>query len=240
MIGFKENIPDEWMEKIKSYDTWINGHIDGLDIMDEKFPWAKYFNKFPKPEINPVNNIGDFCVSHLISSTNGDHRLNTSFYLPRLIKEIDKFCKERNWQHIIISQESINSFYESTVKECVNSRIFNGSITDVCDVIVNAKLMISVDSGFRPIAYPLMPVVSLSKQCSSPNIIPISHQLRWNPIKPYFPLNYDTGTIIKTARKLLDNQVYSLFPELCLTDQDLSSILIKREYKVNEEKSVLA
>ncbi len=237
MIGYKENIPQEWMDKINSYDVVINGHLDSLDFIDQSWNWKKFFYTFPKPEISPTNHIGPYIISHLISSTSNSHRLE-DWYITKLIKDVDKLCEELNWQHIIISQESFNKYYDEGMRDCKKSHILNGSITDVCDMIINAKMMISVDSGFRPIAYPLMPVISFSKQCSAPNQMQPSHVLRWNPIKPYFPLNWNTNDIIKTAKKLLENKTYSIFPELCLTDYKLSDILIKRDYKVSD-KSIL-
>lgn len=239
-LGNINNVPDNIKDRmVNDCDRFYSLHLDSLAFLDHDYDWVDCFYKFPKPEINPPNNIGNYLISHLISSTSLEHRLNTDFYVTRLVKDIDKLCKEFNWQHIIISQENFNKYYEEALKTCTNSQILNTDIKGVCDKIVNAKLMISVDSGFRPVAYPLMPVISFSKQCSAPNQMNLSHILRWNPIKPYFPLNWNTGDIIKTARKLLENKIYYLFPELCLTNQELSSILIKRDYKVNLEKSIL-
>lgn len=237
--GFEENVPDYLKKQmVDEFDDHFNFHLDSLDFLEwEDINWQKYFYTFPKPEVSEPNHIGPYIISHLVSSTSLEHRME-SFYVSRLVMDIDKLCKEFNWQHIIISQPEFNKFYEEAQKTTTNSHILNGNIIDVCDMVVNAKLMISVDSGFRPIAYPLMPVISFSKQCSAPNQMQPSHILRWNPIKPYFPLNWNSSDIIKTARKLLENKVYSIFPEICLTDTKLSDILIKREYKVSE-KSIL-
>lgn len=239
--GCIDNVPDMIREKMeKNCDIFLNFHLDSLSFVEEKrFDFIKHFYIFPKPEISPPNLIGNYCISHLISSTSKEHR-HEDFYITRLVKDIDKFCQELGWQHIIISQENFNQYYLEALKDCKVSQILNAPIIKVCDAIVNAKLMFSVDSGFRPIAYPLMPVISFSKQCSAPNQMQPSHILRWNPIKPYFPLNWNTNDIIKMARKLLENKAYQIFPELALTDQPIDNILIRRNYTINEEKSIVA
>lgn len=232
-IGFIENVPDDILkEMIENYDLFFDMHLDSLKFIEYNFDWKKYFYQFPKPEISPPNYLGNYIVSHLISSTSKEHRLD-DFYVTRLVTEIDKFCQKLGWQHIVISTPEFNKYYEEALKSCKNSHILNGNIKNVCDIIVNAKLMISVDSGFRPVAYPLMPVLSLSKQCFSPYQMPESHIIRWNPIKPYFPLNWNTRDIIDCIKILLENPVYQIF-NLC----DWKNQLIKREYKVSE-KSII-
>ena len=238
MIGYKENIPDDWMDKINSYDVVINGHLDSLDFISQPWEWNKYFNTFPRPEILPENYLGPYMISHLISSTSVEHRLQ-QFYIDRIVKDLDKLAQELGWQSILISQPEFNEFYDSAMNDCKKTHLLNGSITEVCDVIVNAKLMVSVDSGFRPVAYPLMPVISFSRQCSAPNQMPPSHIIRWNPVKPYFPLNWNTGDVIRSARNLIKDQTYQIFPELSLTDESLHTSLIKRDYKINHDKSIL-
>lgn len=241
--GCIDNVPDKIRDKMeKNCDIFLNLHLDSLVFLDEKrFDFNKYFYSFPKPEISLQNYIGPYIISHLISSSSCEHRLN-DWYITRLVKDLDMFCNSIGFRHIIISTNEFNKYYAEVLKSTTNTNILNSDIIGVCDMVINAQLMVSVDSGFRPIAYPLMSVVSLSKQCPRPNEMPISHILRWNPIKPYFPLNYNTTDIIKTIEKLLNptnNKLYQLFPELALTDQSINSILIKRDYKVNTDKSIL-
>ena len=238
-IGFEENVPDYLRKQmVDDYFDHFNFHLDSLDFIEwDDINWQKYFYLFPQPEIKPENKYGNYLISHLVSSTSKEHRFE-DFYLTRLIKDIDKLCQELDWKQIIISQKDFNQYHEEGLKTCTNSILLNGEILEICDAIINSKIMISVDSGFRPIAYPLMSVVSFSKQCFAPNQMQPSHILRWNPIKPYFPLNWNTSDVIKTTRKLLENKAYQIFPELCLTDNNIWDILIKRNYKVSE-KSIL-
>ena len=224
----------------ENYDLFFDLHLDSLKFLNYDIPFEKYFYTFPKPEITQPNFIGPYIISHLISSTSQEHRLN-DWYVTRLVKDLDAYCKSIGSRNFLISTPEFNKFYDEVMKDCSNTHILNSDITGVCDMILNAQLMVSVDSGFRPVAYPLMPVVSLSKQCFAPNQMNISHVLRWNPIKPYFPLNHNTSDIIKTIDKLLtspDKKFYQLFPEYCLTDTKLDDILIRRHYKISD-KSIL-
>ena len=153
--GGLHNVPDDIKDKmIKDCDKFYSLHIDSLEFLNHDYDWLSCFNNFPKPEVSPPNLIGNYIVSHLISSTSPEHRLNTDFYLTRLVKDIDNFCREKKLYHIIISQNDTNHFYDESLKQTTNSTILNGNIKEVAEMIVNAKLMISIDSGFRPIAYP--------------------------------------------------------------------------------------
>ncbi len=235
MIGYLENIPDDWAEKINQHEIIINGHLDSLDFVAQNtYDWSKYFYVFPKPEIKVENFIGSYLICHLISSSSREHRME-SFYITRLVKELDVFCRENKMRNLLISTPEFNQYYDEALKTTSNTSLLNAEITEVCDIISNAKLMISVDSGFRPVAYPYMPVISFSKQCFGPNQMNPSHIIRWNPIKPYFPLNWNTADVLGLTKKLLNNKVYSVFPEL---PEDWLKNLIRRNYKINEEKSI--
>jgi ADP-heptose:LPS heptosyltransferase len=226
---------------IQNHDLFFDYHIDSLKWLDYPFNWSKYFTKFPNPEINPINDKGDYIVLHLISSTSLEHRME-SWYINNLIQRLQKQLNEKKIKIYIISTPEINQIYNAS-KNLENVFIFNGNIKEVCDLIVNAKGMISTDSGFRFIAYGCnIPTISFSKQCSSPGQIPISHILRWNPYpQTMIPLNYDSGYVTKLFNKILDNPLYLMYPELCNCDENLlSQVLIKRNYKVNLEKSILS
>jgi ADP-heptose:LPS heptosyltransferase len=146
-------------------------------------------------------------------------------------------CSSLNLTHVIISQPSINQVYDEAMKKCARTTILNSDIRDVCEIISNSKLMIACDTGFRAVAWGYnVPVISLSKQCYAPGKVLPPQLIRWNPYDNLcFPLNHNTGEIISLAKRILDNKVYTLFPEL----SDWKTQLIRRNYNVNEEKSRL-
>jgi len=228
--GALENVPDNIQDEFKSYDKFYDLHIDSLKWVDMDFDWLRYYRFFPKPELQIENAKGDYVVFHLISSTSVGHRLE-DWYIENLIKEAA--LKHKIY---LISTEDTNHFYNN-IKDLKNVNIFNGSIKEVCELISNAKLMLSTDSGFRYIAYSYgIPTLTYSKHSSKPfDSIP-SHQIRWLMFpETCFPLNYDYKHINKIINNIIINKGYILLPYL----DNFENQAIKRIYKINEERSII-
>jgi ADP-heptose:LPS heptosyltransferase len=228
--GALENVPDNIQEEFKSYDKFYDLHIDSLKWIDMDFDWLRYYRFFPKPELQIENNKGDYIVFHLISSTSVGHRLE-DWYIERLVKEAA--LKNKVY---LISTEDTNCFYDK-VKDIENVHLFNGSIKEVCELISNAKLMLSTDSGFRYIAYGYgIPTLTYSKQSTQPFTSIPSHQIRWLMFpETCFPLNYDAINIVDIINKIIENRGYILLPYF----KDFNIQAVKRIYAINKEKSII-
>lgn len=228
--GALENVPDDIQEEFKSYDKFYDLHIDSLKWIDMDFDWLRYYRFFPKPELKIENTKGDYIVFHLISSTSVGHRLE-NWYMQRLIEETSK-----NHKIYLISTLDANHFYEN-VKNLPNVHIFNGSIKEVCELISNAKLMLSTDSGFRYISYGYgIPTLTYSNHSSQPFSSIPSHQIRWLMFpETCFPLNYDYKNISKIIDNIILNKGYILVPYL----QNFNNQAVKRIYKINQERSII-
>lgn len=226
--GAIENIPDEIRLEMESYNKFYDLHIDSLKWTEYDFDWLRYYRFFPKPELKCENNKGNYIVLHLVSSTSIGHRLE-NWYIERLITSLSK-----NYKLYIISTVDTNHFYEN-VKNLENVNIFNGSIKEVCELISNAKLMISTDSGFRYIAYGYgIPTLTFSKHCPQPFTTIPSHQIRWLMFpETCFPLNYNVDFISELTIKILINKGYILCPFL----KDFDNQVIKRNYSINVDKT---
>tara|TARA_R110000796_G_scaffold232637_1_gene351054 strand:- start:2725 stop:3696 length:972 start_codon:yes stop_codon:yes gene_type:complete len=236
-IGFIENVPDDVMDTMGQYDLLIDGHIDSLKWLDEDFDWLSSFRTFPPARNRGVPNDGkDYIITHLISTTSTEHRME-SWYIESLVKELHNLCKEKDLDLYVISTPEVNELYGSNIKDLPGVFIINEPVETVCDLILNAKAMVSTDSGFRVIAYSAdIPVVSFSKQCSQPGQIAPSHIVRWNPFpETTFPIHWASNEVTTLIKRCLDHRIYRLFPNL----KDWEKELIKREYIVNEEKSIL-
>lgn len=228
--GALENVPDNIQEEFKSYDKFYDLHIDSLKWTQMDFDWLRYYRFFPKPELNIENTEGEYIVFHLISSTSVGHRLE-DWYIERLVKEAA--LKHKVY---LISTEDTNHFYDS-VKDIQNVHLFNGSIKEVCELISNAKLMLSTDSGFRYIAYGYgIPTLTYSKQSAQPFSSIPSHQIRWLMFpETCFPLNYDATHIADIINKIIEDKGYILLPYL----KDFNAQAVKRIYTINKEKSII-
>lgn len=226
--GALENVPDKIRLEMESYDKFYDLHIDSLKWTAYDFDWLRYYRFFPKPELQIANKIGDYIVVHLVSSSSTGHRLE-DWYIERLITSLAK-----NNKIYIISTLDTNYFYEK-IKHLKNITLFNGTIQEVCEIISNAKLMISTDSGFRYIAYGYsIPTITFSKHSPQPFTSIPSHQIRWLMFpETCFPLNYNSDFIVELVNKVLQNSGYILAPYL--NDFDIQAI--KRNYSVNLEKT---
>lgn len=226
--GALENVPDHIRKEMESYDKFYDLHIDSLKWLDYDFDWLRYYKFFPKPELKLPNQIGDYIILHLVSSTSIGHRLE-DWYIERLITNLSK-----NNKIYIISTIDTNHFYEK-VKNLNNVTLFNGTIQEVCELISNAKLMISTDSGFRYIAYGYgIPTITFSKHSPQPFTAIPSHQIRWLMFpETCFPLNYNSDHIIELSNNILINKGYILVPYL----KNFDIQAIKRNYTVNIDKT---
>lgn len=230
-IGFIENVPDDIKQEIASHDIFYDGHIDSLKWVDYEFDWYKYFRFFPKPEIKPDNTRGDYIVCHLVSTTSKEHMMS-KWYITNLVNKL----KELKKKIIIISTAEINEFYSDFTSD-PQIEIVNKGIKEVCDIIYNAKIFVGTDSGFRYVAYGCsVPVITFSKQSQSAHQVLPSHYIRWLIFPELtFPLSFDFNYVSKLAGKILQNKGYALLPYL----QDFDSQAIRRNYKINLEKSIL-
>jgi len=228
--GALENVPDDIQNEFKTYDKFYDLHIDSLKWIDMDFDWLRYYRFFPKPELKIDNTKGDYIVFHLISSTSVGHRLE-DWYIERLVKEIAE-----NHNVYLISTPETNYFYDK-VKDLPNVHLFNGTMQEVCELISNAKFMLSTDSGFRYIAYGYgIPTLTYSKQSSQPFSSIPSHQMRWLMFsETCFPLNYDASHMVKIINNIMENKGYILAPYL----ENFNNQAVKRIYKINTVKSII-
>ena len=228
--GALENVPDEIRQEMESFDKFYDLHIDSLKWISQDYDWLRYYRFFPKPDLKIPNNNGEYLVLHLISKTSVGHRPE-EWYIERLVKDLSS-----KYKIYLISTPDTNHFYDK-VKNLENVYIFNGSMREACELISNAKLMISTDSGFRYIAYGYgIPTITFSKHSQSPCTSIPSHQIRWLMFpETCFPLNYDANLIVNLIGNIMENKGYILLPYL----QDFNLQAVKRIYTINKEKSIL-
>ncbi len=228
--GALENVPDNIRNEMESYDKFYDLHIDSLKWVEYDFDWLRYYRFFPKPELKTNGTKEKYIVLHLVSSTSVGHRLE-DWYITKLVSLLSK-----NSKCIIISTPETNSFYKE-VSSFTNVEIFNGDIKSVCEIISNASIMISTDSGFRYVAYGYgIPTLTFSKHSPQPFTTIPSHQIRWLMFpETCFPLNYNADHISEISNKILENKGYILTPYV----SDFNQFCIKRIYTINSEKSII-
>jgi len=228
--GALENVPDEIVKEMKSYDKFYDLHIDSLKWMQHDYDWLRYFYFFPKPKISETyeENLPDeFITLHLVSETSVGHRLE-DWYVTRLVGELSKTLP-----CVIISTPETNHFYEKCLSD--NVKLINTTVSKAFDIITKSKLMVSTDSGFRCLAYGAnVPTLTFSSHSDKPHQSIPSHQIRWLPFPHHsFPLNFDAVYVAQVAERILKDGGYSLLPYIT----DIDTQLVRRKYTVNEEKT---
>jgi hypothetical protein len=240
--GFTENVPDEWTERIMSYEKRYNFHIDSLQwLVYDDLEWAKYHKIFPVPEIKniPANFIGDYFISNLYSATGTEHKIE-NWWSDRIILELDQLAQKLNYRHLIISTPELNEKYSHLIPKLKFTMIINTDVEDVCNLIAHSKGLVGIDSAWRLISHMFdKPTVTISKNCTGFGGVPPSHQIRWLPFpETTFAIHHSANDIVRVFEKILGYQIYKFLPQLSLLDNPYD-VLIKRDYKVNEKKSIL-
>lgn len=242
--GFIENLRTVWFDHIMAYDKRYNFHIDSLQwLVYDDLKWAKYSKTFPRPEIKdaPANFIGDYFLSNIWSATGTEHRME-QWYSDRLILDLDKLAQKLNKRHLIISTPELSDKYNHLIPQLKMSMVINTEVEDVCNLIKGCKGFVGIDSAWRLISHMFdKPTVTLSKNCQGWGQVPISHRIRWLPFPEYtFQIHHPTKQIVDLLERMMYDQLYQFAPELSnVALEQINNTLIKREYKVNEEKSIL-
>ena len=153
------------------------------------------------------------------------------WYVSRLLKDLKSLDKKI----YVISTPEINNLYDVFPKED-NTKIFNGSIQEVCDLISNCTGFIGVDSAFRLVSQSFdKPTLTLSKNCQGHGQIAEYQQIRWLCWPELtFGLHYSTTEIVGLMKKMLSNKIYQLFPKI---QEPWEKYLIKRDYSVDFSKT---
>jgi len=205
------NLPEEFLQNIKSYDKFYDLHIDGLKWLQSDFDWLRYYYFFPKPEINLVSPYkGSYIMAHLYARPNSPYNLE-QWYTISLLNKLSETNKI-----VIITTEEHKNFYS----EIFNNKniIINCSdnVIDIFKIASNCELFIGIDSGIRYIPYHFSkPVFVFSKYCTQYGQVAYSHLIRWLIFeKNVLPLYSDIEDVTLIVNNVIKNKCFALYPYL--------------------------
>ena len=234
-FGALENIPDDWVNEMESYEKFYDLHIDSLKWLDYDFDWDRYFRFFPAPIIKKNKNKDPYIIFQLHTSRSGEK--NKSHYLESwyVKKIIDALSAEYKCK--IISTPELLDEYEELRKND-NVEIVVGEIEHIINEIKDASLFLGIDSGFRFIGYSFgIPAILFGTFYDRPNWCAPFHQIRWSFFpEQCFPLHHDSKAITNFAFKIMENKAFSLYPFI----NDFDMEMVRRKWTINKERSVLA
>ena len=219
------NLPEEFLQNIKSYDKFYDLHIDGLKWLQSDFDWLRYYYFFPKPEMNLVSPYkGSYIMAHLYARPNSPYNLE-QWYTISLLNKLSETNKI-----VIITTEEHKNFY---------SEIFNNkniiidcadNVIDIFKIASGCNSFIGIDSGIRYITYHFSkPTFVFSKYCSQYGLVAPSHLIRWLIFeKNVFPIGFKIDFVAEILNNCIKNPANQIFPEYI---KDIDSIVVDRKLK---------
>lgn len=205
------NLPEQFLQNIKSYDKFYDLHIDGLKWTKYDFDWLKYYYFFPTPEIeliSPYN--GQYIMAHLYARPNSPYNLDQK-YVVSLLKNL-----ALNNKVVVITTQEHKNYYQE-VFDVENIIIdFSSNVIDVFKIASKCDLFIGIDSGIRYIPYHFSkPVFVFSKYCTQYGQVAYSHLIRWLIFeKNVLPLYSNIEDVTLIVNNVIKNKCFALYPYL--------------------------
>ena len=232
--GALENIPDKYVFEMRSADVFYDMHIDGMKWVNYPFDWLRYFYHFPRPEL-PRQARGRRIFIHLASNNLQSDHQNEKWYNINLVNRLSKIAEFCYLVYTPKTEHIIRAIYQN-VKQIGGVGLFaSDDPKEIAMLIDQCSLFVGMDSGLKYLAagYSL-PCILFARQCYLPHQVAASHKVRWLIHEnDYMPVNYNVEYVAEIAKKYLDNPLFNLSPRSNFTD------FIVRDYKVNDEKSIL-
>lgn len=205
------NLPEQFLCEIKSYDKFYDLHIDGLKWLKSDFDWLRYYYFFPKPEIDLVSPYeGSYIMAHLYARPDSPYNLE-QWYTILLLQKLGEVNKV-----IVITTEDHKNFYSELFNhpnitiDCANN------VVDIFKIASNCEVFIGIDSGIRYIPYHFgKPVFVFSKYCQGYGNVAHSHLIRWLLFeKNVFPMHYQIEEVYRIINNVIRNKSFALYPNL--------------------------
>jgi ADP-heptose:LPS heptosyltransferase len=221
-IAAFDNIPDYYRNKmINNYDKFYDLHIDALKWMSYDFNWSKYFFQFLPLEINigKKNVIKNQIAINLYSDSNQSNLLN-KLYVENLLQKL-----ATKYSLIILATEKNQQFYNNCQKYAT---LVIEDITNVCKIIQNSQLFLTIDSGLKFLGYSVnTPTINFLSQMTHYGELPIHQYIRWNPfIWSAITLHYNVDELLG----LINTCIFynsNLIPNF--NSYNIENILVKRK-----------
>jgi ADP-heptose:LPS heptosyltransferase len=209
--AYINNLPEETLKIIKSYDKFYDLHIDGLRWAKSDFDWLRYYYFFPQPEISLSSPYEEpYIMAHLYSRPDSPYNLE-QWYTISLLKKL----AEKNKIIIITTEEHKNIYVDifnnkNIIINCADN------VIDIFKIASNCKLFIGIDSGIRYIPYHFgKPVFVFSKYCQQYGHVAYSHLIRWLIFeKNVFPMHYSIDEVDRICNNVIKNKCFGLYPNL--------------------------
>jgi len=194
-----------WNEVSKSdYDFFYDLHIDKMKWTTYDFDWLSRFYYFPKPEIKVPK--GDYVCLHLTHNLWEPKNLKKD-YITKLVNslyEVDQnlvaICTEKEKERYADVLDKVSIVCESVVK--------------ACETVLQAKAFVTIDSGFKYMAYANgIPTIETADYYSQVGVTYPMIKARWLSFQARgLPLYSDPQYFAVGLKNILENRISSIFP----------------------------
>tara|TARA_R110000824_G_scaffold20482_5_gene77106 strand:+ start:6656 stop:7474 length:819 start_codon:yes stop_codon:yes gene_type:complete len=186
------------------FDYFYDLHIDKMLWTQYSFDWLSRFYYFPKPKIEIEKE--DFVCLHLTHDKWPPKNLS-KYYIARLIEEIRKvhpFIKA-------ICTESEKESYEDILNE---DEVVCSDIITACKTVAASKAFITIDSGFKYIAYAYgVPTIETADYYKEIGKVHPMIKARWLPFNERgLPLMYNVEFFKAALYNILNNKISTISP----------------------------
>lgn len=190
--------------KQKNFDYFYDLHIDKMEWTKYDFDWLSRFYYFPKPEIEVKKE--DYVCLHLTHDKWEPKNLKTE-YIEKLVESIYKI--EKNI--VAICTETETEKYRNVLDK-VSLRA--GSVVDACKSVAASKAFITIDSGFKYVAYAYgVPTIETADYYANLGATHPMIKARWLPFPERgIPLYSNPEFFSTSLKNVLENRISSIFP----------------------------
>jgi len=194
---FSDHNPDD-------FDYFYDLHIDKMLWTTYDFDWLSRFYYFPKPKVKIEKQ--DYVCLHLTHNKWPPKNL-PKYYIEQLVEAVKKVNPSVK---AICTESEINSFSNCLDKD----EIVCADIVTACKTVAAAKAFITIDSGFKHIAYAYgVPTIETADYYIEVGQVHPMIKARWLPFNERgVPLLYNVDFFKIALRNIFNNKISSIFP----------------------------
>lgn len=194
-----------WEEvKQEDYDFFYDLHIDKMKWTTYNFDWLSRFYYFPKPESKIEKK--DYVCLHLTHNLWEPKNLKKE-YITKLVNSLYDVDKKL----VAICTEKEKERYSDVLDKV---QFVCSSIKDACMTVLSAKAFVTIDSGFKYIAYANgVPTIETADYYTEIGKTHPMIKARWLQFQERgLPLYSDPQYFSLGLKNILENRICSIFP----------------------------
>lgn len=194
---FADHNPDD-------FDYFYDLHIDKMLWTTYDFDWLSRFYYFPKPKVKIEKQ--DYVCLHLTHNKWPPKNL-PKYYLEQVVKSIKQVTPSVK---AICTESEIGSYCNILTED----EIVCGDIVTACETVAGAKAFVTIDSGFKYIAYAYgVPTIETADYYTDVGQIHPMIKARWLPFNERgLPLLCNVDFFKLALHNIFINKISSIFP----------------------------